>query len=231
MQHIAKKIQDVRDIAEDKKGEISRDHPYWSDNDARVTTFRKMINVCNSSMLSIDVGNGTVNDPDWWEFKTGGEIGEDDMYIYANEYVSFIKISTIQSFFSCTESGLRLILRGIDSNACNGGTDPFKNIYECLLRSKLDSERPEFCDLLDLFREVRNTVHNNGVYFHRSWESKVVTYKGSEFNFEIGEPIDFVTWEFISNIFCECVNHTYEVVEDDAVSEIEDVIYDPFSER
>jgi hypothetical protein len=234
VKRIAVKIQEVRDVCEDRKEKatLKYDNRHWfGNNDARITSFRKIINVCNSALLTFEVGNQTVARKDWWEDMTDGEISREDIIIYAREYESFLKVSFIQSFYSCVESSLRLILRGIDREACSRGTDAFKNIYECLLRSKLSGNFDRYVSLLDLYRELRNTIHNNGVYFHRRWESKVVEYEGNEYEFKIGEPIDFADWNFIRNASVECVELLYNVVKNPVVSDVEKNIADPFAQN
>jgi hypothetical protein len=203
MKDIAVKIQSIRDIGISKREailDVYSDYSWFTKTDARITSFRKIINVCNSSLLAFEIGDQTVVRNKWWLEMTDGEISKKDIRIYASEYESFLKVSFIQSFYSCLESSLRLILKGIDEDACSRGTDAFKNIYECLFRSKINGNHSGYISLLDLYRELRNTIHNNGVYFHRSWEPTVVEYKGREYEFNIGEPIDFADWDFIREV-------------------------------
>jgi hypothetical protein len=68
--------------------------------------------------------------------------------------------------FSSIESSLRLFLRALDPTACNGGMKEFNSIYDCLFNSKLATAPADGIELLNLLRLVRNTIHNNGVYFN-----------------------------------------------------------------
>ena len=72
---------------------------------------------------------------------------------------------------------------------CNNGTADFKSIYD--LKLKLQQQRKDYKDLLDLLRHICNTIHNNGVYFHPDGKNKTVTYKGEQYMFDIGKPVKF----------------------------------------
>ena len=52
-------------------------------------------------------------------------------------------------------------------------------------------QRKDSTDLLDLLRHIRNTIHNNGVYFHPNSQNKTVTNKGKQYIFDIGKPVKF----------------------------------------
>lgn len=42
-----------------------------------------------------------------------------------------------------------------------------------------------------MLRLIRNTVHNNGVYFHPDGKNKVVIYRGKQYIFDNGKPVKF----------------------------------------
>ena len=52
-------------------------------------------------------------------------------------------------------------------------------------------QRKDSTDLLDLLRHIRNTIQNNGVYFHPDGKNKTVTNKGKQYIFDIGKPVKF----------------------------------------
>jgi hypothetical protein len=83
-------------------------------------------------------------------------------------------------------------------------------------------------NLLDLLRLIRNTIHNNGVYFHRSGNNESVDYKGNIYNFNIGKPVDFVTWDFLFEVTDEVVDLIVDIVKSNELSTINQII-DPLS--
>lgn len=52
----------------------------------------------------------------------------------------------------------------------------------------------EFEELLELWREVRNAIHNNMVYWNSSGDDKSLRYRGREYVFRVGRPLDFITF-------------------------------------
>ncbi|MFP5380459.1 MAG: hypothetical protein ACLGHP_12080, partial [Vicinamibacteria bacterium] len=104
--------------------------------------------------------------------------------------------SLIQMTFSMLETTFRALLRTLDPQACSRGTAPFDGVAKCLLKTHLD-QPPDALALVDLLREVRNTVHNNGIYFHRDWQDKAVQFRGVTYNFQIGKSVDFVGGPFL----------------------------------
>ena len=98
---------------------------------------------------------------------------------YITGFGKFIKFGLVHGIFSCVESFLRVFLRALDPTACSGGLDNFKNIYISLFQSKLAKCPPDGVKLLDLFRLVRNTIHNNGVYFHKDEEDRSIGWRTS----------------------------------------------------
>jgi hypothetical protein len=129
--------------------------------------------------------------------------------------------------FILVENKFRIFLRAIDPIACGGGTEAFESIYACLLRSKLSSPPPEAFELLELIRLTRNTIHNDSVYLNKKGLDNVVTYKGINYAFYHGKPINFVTWEFLIMMAADIQNLFSIIVSDKVIAEIDGRIIDP----
>ena len=52
-------------------------------------------------------------------------------------------------------------------------------------------------ELLDLTREIRNLIHNGGVYFSEEGKDKKRSYKGTTYEFRHGKRVAFVTWDLL----------------------------------
>jgi hypothetical protein len=219
-------IKKIRDSISDNKDKIIAQFSDWDTaNDARITVFSKLINVCNSTQLSFTFMHFHLTKQDWWKQIAKSEIPINDVNIYANEYNMFTKIGFIQFSFSSIESAFRLYVKSLDSSACNNGTAEFKSIYSWLLkRTNLQTHE----NLLDLLRLVRNTIHNNGVYFHKSGLNESVTYKGKDYNFNIGSSVDFMTWDFIFELITDVEDLVVKVVKSNVINTI-DQIEEPFA--
>jgi len=207
------------------KGIYSRVNPK---KDARITTFSKMINIFNSVQLSLAFVQKGFN-LNWWK----GIICEEKLpksaiLSYIRVFMSFSKIGFVQLLFSNTESSLRIFLRTLDPNACNGGMGSFKSVYTCLFKSKLSIYPSEGIELLDLFRLGRNTSHNNGVYFDPNRQDRTINWRGKSYKFKHSTPIDFVNWPFVMEISDAVWSLMYEVVTDNNLQIITHEIKDPY---
>ena len=219
-------IQKIRDSISDKKDSLIAQFNNWDPiKDARITVLSKCINVCNSTQLSFTFMHFHLTHLDWWKQIAKSEIPANDAQIYANEFAMFTKIGFIQFTFSSIESAFRIYVKALDPIACNNGTAEFKSIYSWLLK-KINLQSHE--NLIDLLRLIRNTIHNNGVYFHKSGINETVTYKGKNYNFNIGQPVDFVTWDFIFEVMEEVEELIVNVVKMNEISSINQII-DPYA--
>jgi hypothetical protein len=151
--------------------------------------------------------------------------------VYANEFANLTKVGFVHALFSSIESSLRLFLRAMDPVACNGGMAEFKSIYDCLFSSKLATAPTDATQLLDLLRLVRNTIHNNGVYFNPRGGNVTLSWQGQTFELRQGAPVNFVTWEFLLQVSDSLRMLLRQVVEDINLRNVTVVIDDPFSHR
>jgi hypothetical protein len=227
---LIEQLQPVRDRFHDDKvaviaiyGSVNPKH------DARITAYSKAINVLNSVQLAFTFISKHLLNGLWWQDVARSPIPDSDKQIYANEFANFAKIAFVQGIFLAIESSFRLFLRALDPAACNNGMEEFKSIYECLFKSKLKAIPSDGIALLDLLRIVRNTIHNNGVYFHRSGNDASITWNGETFVVKQGVPVDFVTWGFLIRISEALRQLLFEVVEDENLKGISVEINDPFS--
>ena len=227
---LIEQLQPVRNRFHDDKATVIA--IYGSVNpkhDARITAYSKAINILNSVQLTFTFISKHLLHGQWWEAVARNPIPDPDKQIYANEFANFTKIAFVQGIFLAIESSLRLFLRAIDSAACKNGMAEFKSIYECLFKSKLSAIPSDGIALLDLLRLVRNTIHNNGVYFNPSGNDASITWNGETFVFKQGAPVDFVTWEFLIRVSEALRQLLLEVVEDTNLKGISVEINDPFS--
>jgi hypothetical protein len=74
------------------------------------------------------------------------------------------------------ESSSRYYSREISPGQFNNAAGNFKCIYDHLLsNNKLNF--PNYISLLDLWRLMRNTKHNNGIFYPDNQKNKSVCYK------------------------------------------------------
>jgi hypothetical protein len=227
---LVKKLEVIRNKAVDDKEAAIRMYPALdARTDARITALTKLINAFNSTQLLLTFVSNHLLHKSWWRTISRWPISDAALAVYVNEFDSFVRIGNVQLLFSTVESSFRVFLRALDATACNGGMAAFKSVYDCLLRSKLSAYPPGSVQLLDLVRLVRNTIHNNGVYFHRCGLDAAVEWRGMRYEFRQERRVDFVTWDFIMEISDAVRVLLRSVVEDARLRAITSEIIDPFA--
>src|SRR5215213_7119798 len=178
-----------------------------TNEDARITIFSKIIIVLDSTTLYFTLHKFHLTDPAWWKNISSTKIGNSIVINPSEEVIpqlvdafdQFITVSFVQLLFSSLESSLRIFLRALDPIACDKGTAEFKRIYVHLLKI-LDIEK--YANLLKLLRLIRNTIHNNGVYFDRRRRDECVEYDSAIYKFEVGKLVELGdVWQLSSSIF------------------------------
>jgi len=222
---IIKKLESIAQASFDTQKRLKSIHPNWVEGDARLAVFSKLYNGLTTVLLSVVFIENNLRNNFWWKERFPNLTPHD----IENNIHNFVK-STKHSFgmllFILVENKFRIFLRAIDPVACSGGTEAFESIYTCLLRSKLSNPPTEEVELLELIRLVRNTIHNDGIYLHKKGIDDLVTYKGVDYAFYNGKPIDFVTWEFLLMMAADIQNLFAVIVSDKVVAEINEHIID-----
>lgn len=140
-----------------------------------------------------------------------------------------IKIGFIQNLFSILDSRFRIFLRELDPEAASNATVEFLSVYQAL-KKRLPSFSVDSDTLIDLLRLARNTIHNNGVYFHPNMKDRRITYKGEAYDFLAGQPITFVNWEWLLDRLEDTYYLMKAIVNAPQLISIQHKVVDPFSQ-
>ena len=118
------------------------------------------------------------------------------------------------------------LIRELDPISCNVGSSEFKNIYEELFKTLElnDSVKSRFVTVLDFWREIRNLVHNNFVYFSRKGEDLEILYRGQVYNFKNGEQVPFLSWKLLLLLTCDSADMFKEILNLEKIKEIPRII-------
>lgn len=176
----------------------------WSVYDIRLSVFTKIENAVGSTALGFESMTEFLR---FHRQHQDGSIRAPIEQSVSTELAAFYKLGFTQFVFSAIESSLRSLLRALNSTAANNGTADFKAIYDCLLRTELTLQRAQdWIDMLDLFRLIRNTLHNNGVYFHKLGTDTEITYRGIAYPFKHKQKIDFVYWDLCLSLLDDSID-------------------------
>jgi hypothetical protein len=194
--------------------------------DARYIVFAKYINVINSTLFAINgLEKATLSD-EWWKRMKSyySAIRPNPIFrktLSLVQYDTFIRTGFVIQSFSATESSFRDLVRALLPDLPPQDVVDVRDVYGKLLTSlKIGGD---YRDLLDLYRLVRNTLHN-GVYFN-PWKpdkGQSISYKGKTYPFIPYEPVDFADWDFVLMLVREVGWLLFELVNHrDLVSKVE----------
>lgn len=167
-------------------------------DDIRVTCFHKFKNTVHISKMNLFFLANCILEKGFWHQISESKVTDTDLKIWSREYEVNIRFSLFHIFMSVLEASLRVMVKGIDPNACGKGTGNFESIYKWLLK-KIQIVNSNNEDLLDLCRLIRNSIHNGGIYCptNPSYEYVNIEYNGNIYEFKSGKPVDFLYWSFL----------------------------------
>src|SRR5947209_1594034 len=130
-----------------------------NENDARVTFFKHLVNVIDSTILFLAVANKYLGHENWWkniqtEYKLSARpIPFDREFDY---YDQLVTVSFFHLIFSSFESSIRLIVKRYDSNLYQSQRD-FNPLCKGLMKRlrMLNKNNDRFVDLIS---SVRNSI-------------------------------------------------------------------------
>lgn len=224
---IVRKIISLRAAFVDKTLEIKTQKPDWfNSKDMRSTVFSRCASCTMGATAGLINAAGYIMKPEWWthHFKTAPS--SQVCRNYAKRHEEFIKFAFVLVFFSVIESSIRQIVRTIHPNEFSNSTRSFYSVSNRLLT---DLQIPEFTCSLDLFREIRNASHNNGVYCNAKGD-RSLEYKHAKYHFKNGKKLDFVSWKLILSLVEDTFDMLVRIVSNQDVASL-DHIEDPYSDN
>lgn len=177
---------------------VAIDELKYKNDDIRVTCLHKFKNIIHVSKMNLFYLANCILEKNFWCQISEGNVADTDIKIWAREYEVNTRFSLFHLLMSNLEASLRIMARGIGSNACDKGTGNFQSIYKMIL-NRLKITDPDVETLLNLSRLVRNTIHNGGMYCpaNSKQEFVKVQYRGTFYVFESGNPVGFLYWPFL----------------------------------
>jgi hypothetical protein len=206
-QKLMELLQDVRNEAVEARNRLfERYRDRFDRDDPRIVVARHLKAAYSASFLSMAHLVENLLEPAWWTSNPGTAHMLDQPDLLQDEihdYGSYIAVGFIFNPFSLFEAGVRRVVRALDGEACSGGAAEFKAIYEWLfkrLRADGWSADDEECNFLDVYRGMRNTLHNNGKFYSRTGRDMTVTWRGQRYEFVHAESLGFGGWDFYSEL-------------------------------
>jgi hypothetical protein len=159
------------------------------ENDARVTFFKHLVNVIDSTIVSLLVAHKYMGDENWWkEVQKEYNLTARPIH-FVREFDYYDQVVTNSFFllmFSSFESSIRLIVKRYDSNLYGSQRDINPLCKGLISRLKLGNKDK----FIDLISSIRNSIHNNGLYVPKgSTKSTKIVWNNVIFQFDEDKPI------------------------------------------
>lgn len=202
--------------------EIIQNQPQWNrKTDERVIVFAKFYNVISSTKLAIFFAEKYLTSPDWW--KEFPHIARDNAPGRVDEFEQFVKLNYIQAFFSLTESVFRCFHEKLTPDTHAKGFIPFNTIFNQLLDKITIDINTDLRGSPILWREIRNSIHNNSIYQNQTRKNKTIIYRDYELKFEHGKPLNFVSWKLLLTLTSDMRTLLTEIIRSPQLSAIQEV--------
>ena len=78
--------------------------------------------------------------------------------------------------------------------------------------------------LIELLQDVRNSIHNSGIFFSFNQQDKEVLYKDITYRFSNGCPVNFVDWEFTKFVIIDLIKVIKKILTHDLITGVNEVI-------
>ena len=215
-------------LGEDAK-QLIEDNPGWDQRkDARVTLFWNAQAVLTSTALGLVFVKRSLHQESFWQsINVIEDVSRESVTKELERGLeAFVKLGFIQILFSVIESCFRALVRAFDPGAFSKGTAGFMKVYE-RLEKQLKSIPEGATSLLELCTEIRNAIHNNGVFFNPKGNFDVeVIYKGQRYQFRNGRKIDFADWKRLLLLTLDLRGLLLQIVNDENVKSLNAPVLD-----
>lgn len=196
-------IEALRKAAEVELYAIRRDFSSWPKDDVRQCAIMRLSTILFVPVVGLYTMRVHMCDPAWWEqYATG--VGSSLAAPGRTAFDRGIKGKLIMDLVGNLEHSFRLILGQLDPH---NKASKFRSICHSLFRSKnpyLSSISAEWEPTMNLLRLIRNTVHNSWAHFPENGRAETIVFRGITYQFVVGKPLTFISWDLLGNI-CESV--------------------------
>ncbi len=153
--------------------------------DLRPTFLSLPSNVLFYCYLHLQSADDTITKPDWWQSKLNKNISEKAV----KDMVALLKLQFFSFFFSKIETCQRKTMNIVSPGYYTGINQPYKQIYE----KYLVTLNILAVDLFNISRNIRNSLHSNGVFLSKNGKNELLHWKGVNFDFVHQQPINFMS--------------------------------------
>ena len=189
------------------------------DDDARITLFRKLAVITTHAQISFDFYFYQLkNDSDFWEKKHPNHIfSKHNKTRLSQDYEQEIRSYFVTSMYSAFESSIRVIVDTIDHERFSRD-NRFSKICEWFFN---EFNKTEQFQIMKVFSNIRNSMHNNGLFKPPSGQDEPISYQNKNFYFEYDKLVPYVGWSDLFSITKVITMTVYEILLSEQMSNIQ----------
>ena len=197
--------------------ELKRKYPDFKENDVRSYIMGEFIVCLSNSFLSLrlamEINDGNFNQ---WLIKLFKKTGKNPTVVNPllvettkGNYLTGLKVLLFMDIFNKFESKIRIIVRTVVKNNPSlnlTGEDKFWKIRKKFFKGFLKLKSNELKGL-ELYSELRNTIHNNGYYLppinmksKKKTQDRTITFSGVKCKLFYNASINCLSWELIHKL-------------------------------
>ena len=220
---------DISDKTDKDISVLLRDFKWDKRRDIRINSLVKILRVLIGLNLSLHslIEMADTEYEHWPKLKLPRRVDE-DISGYLIAYRSFIEISFVSSLFSIVESTLRAYYQYIDPEDYSSIKKSTYKVAEKFLLERLDREFTYGLEWFNLMRNIRNVIHNNGIYSPIDGNSRTLPYKEKSYIFIPGKTLDFVSWPLLLDLADDFRELMFQISIDENIRNIPETIPEPF---
>lgn len=188
----------ARDGFLDLRRELGQAHPDWRDGeDARLNLVGKPANLIMSAIVNLRLTQHAAVHPQFWRTCVAPELNTEAIIAAPLfELGTFYRFGFFQFLMSSIEHGMRaiqpIVVEGLDTQA----DQAYWKIYTSLFKAALAPEvAARHGNLFAFLSALRNTIHNNGVYYPQKHADAAYDIGGKNYTLVNGKRLDLFGWE------------------------------------
>ena len=220
----ARKI--VLQIREHRLSVLSTLDPSLHEADMRSTALQRLSAVVLTYVLGLTVIQKHLLHFDWWDQNWGTGLTNDQKMTNASAFYNSISYSAFLSAFSILEALVRQTLLAFDSRACNESTVGYWKVRTYLFQHHIALDHSDYSSLFQLISELRNCIHNQGVYRHAVNKKLIIEHNQTRYTFLNLVPPNFLQPENLLVLLSEMGAVMFDILSDPNVVAL-DRIEDP----
>jgi hypothetical protein len=193
-------------------------------DDLRINLLGRISNVISATALNLTLIGQHLYDESWWAntFQNPPTTEQKKHLIETN--IHFLQTSFIISFYSVLESGFRGLVKYINPEKYPKQSDSMSKLLK-IIPQYIPNSKKQYMECLKLMQAIRNSTHNNGVYFSNYEPDLVLTYLNQEYELRNGIELNIVTWELLDNTIEDVINILKNIIMENGI--IYNAIYIP----